>query len=237
MKSALLLSGKIGGTTGKNGKGSLVDFVKCAKLFQKNIIEPNNCDVFLHSWSVEQRNELEALYHPVDVIFEPQINFNINGHVLFRSHSKWYSIKETIKLKTLYESHSNSIYDWVMIARFDLMILEPFIFESLNSKLLHLPNLAVFSKKEKRKRWEIPPQRNISLKTRKLHDIYFIGTSEMIDKFLKFRRQKRISANMHLALWNDVTTFIGDPNKSVNFLGWRGQEWDLYRWRVCHSEI
>ena len=50
MKIALCLQGL---SSGLNDKGDLVSFENSAETIKKNIIDPNNADVFIHSWSVE----------------------------------------------------------------------------------------------------------------------------------------------------------------------------------------
>ena len=109
MKSALCLFGIIGGTQGKNGQGALIDVEACYKSYLEHIIQVNNCDVFIHSWSVESKKQLLKLYKPKDSLIEPQMDFSErasewkNPEGCFRNFSRWYSTKKVVELKAQYE--------------------------------------------------------------------------------------------------------------------------------------
>ena len=51
MKVALCLQGL---SIGSNDKGNSVDSHACMDLIYKNIIEPNNADVFIHTWNTNE---------------------------------------------------------------------------------------------------------------------------------------------------------------------------------------
>ena len=78
MKVALCLSGLVG-CSKKFGKGSPIDYRLPYQHFKKNISDNQiELDVFMHSWSVDYKNELIECYKPKDYIFEPQKNFGSN---------------------------------------------------------------------------------------------------------------------------------------------------------------
>ena len=132
MKVALCLAGLTGGTSeSKNGQGDPIDPKIIFNNFKNHVLDKNNIDVFIHSWSVENKKILNELYKPKLSIFEPQINF----HSDFRqsiTRSRWYSAKKSIELKTLYETQHSIKYDMVMLCRLDLMWLSDIIFENYN---------------------------------------------------------------------------------------------------------
>lgn len=248
MRSALCLTGIIGGVEGKGGRGKEVDFEACYRYYKKCIIDVNNCDVFIHSWSVERKDELIELYQPLLYMFEPQIDFSLaeaeslaprKGGV-WRAKSKWHSIKQVMQLKKLWEKLFEFRYDWIMISRFDLLILKKIQFQKLSSKHLHLPNLSYFPRHKKKKKEKttgrVPPKNNLSLNKKWLHDFFFICNSKLADKLSNIKR-KQYSANPHKMLWRDIQQTFGPPLKIVSFLGYRGYDFDLYRWRICYTKI
>ena len=95
-------------------------------IFDKN----NDIDIFLHTWSIEQEDELRELYKPKDSIFEKQKEFEgINHRKTWGAFSRWYSTKKSIELKTKYELENNFTYDCVMLTRFDISFMTDLIFD------------------------------------------------------------------------------------------------------------
>jgi len=96
-----------------------------------NLILPNNADVFVHTWSVNVKNDIIDKFKPKSFIFENQIDFTedanvINDnkdvtHFIQRKYilSRWYSTKQVLELKSKYEKENNFKYDAVMVTRFD----------------------------------------------------------------------------------------------------------------------
>jgi len=124
MRIALCFSGLAGGDKGKSGEGSSVDVLNISfEHFKKHILDINNVDIFIHSWSLESSDQIKKLYNPKKEIFEEQIwwdrdptrNFRRNNHF-----SKWYSMKKSIELKSDYEKENGFKYDFVMNSRFDI---------------------------------------------------------------------------------------------------------------------
>ena len=61
---ALCLSGIVGGTEGRGGKGDMVDIETIHNQYDKHILSKNNVDVFIHSWSTNVEDKLTDLYNP-----------------------------------------------------------------------------------------------------------------------------------------------------------------------------
>jgi hypothetical protein len=133
MRTALCLYGLIGNTGSKSGysKSDTRVLEIASKNYLKNLIVPNNADVFLHTWDTQLENEVRSAFSPCDAIFEEQIVFDIPSHVQANGasnsekrkqnhYSMWYSVKKTVELKRKWEEKNNFKYDCVMIGRFDV---------------------------------------------------------------------------------------------------------------------
>ena len=123
MKIALALHGLFDSAQDLNSKG--LDGFNHIK---KQILDMGDVDVFIHSWEMDKKDEIEELYKPKKSIFEPQIDFTkiVKERKLDKLPnpprnpetilSHLYSVTEAIKL--IYESETK--YDLVIKARFDL---------------------------------------------------------------------------------------------------------------------
>lgn len=135
IKSALCLSGRPYG------------LIECSENIRKNIIEPNNCDVFVHTWwnpdDVDKRyknhpdfpgrvpydciQKIKDLYHPKSFIVQPQIQFPIDGfdstyqpgnkNLILSVQSMFYSIQQSIKLAI--DFIENTATDYSTLPQYD----------------------------------------------------------------------------------------------------------------------
>ena len=110
MKVALCLTGLVGSKSGKSWdkEGGTDEVLEtCAKYFNKHMLSKNDVDVFFHTWEIELENQLDEKYNPKSYIVEPQKDFtdiDVYDRPRTQAHySKWYSIREAIKLKKDYE--------------------------------------------------------------------------------------------------------------------------------------
>lgn len=143
MRTAICFNGLVGSTHGKS-HDLQGDFKKCfeisSPLYREHIIDKNDTDIFVHSWSTILENEIINTYNPKKHLIEPQIIFDIPGYVggdenRTQSHySRWYSAKKVIDLKNEYEKENNFKYDCVMLARFDLAWQSDLIFDEYDHK-------------------------------------------------------------------------------------------------------
>ena len=77
MKVALCFSGLAGGDKGKSGEGSSEGVLNISyKHFKKHILNINDVDIFVHSWSTECEDQIKNLYSPKKSIFEKHIKYN-----------------------------------------------------------------------------------------------------------------------------------------------------------------
>lgn len=162
MKVALCLYGL---ATGKNDKGCLVDFDIAFQHYKKHILDKNNVDIFIHTWSVDAREILVKKYQPRKSLFEKQIMFDSSPTKLHSTKSRWYSTKKAIELKREYEVEKKIVYDWVMVSRFDVVFFTDFKFEKFEQNQFYASN------------W-LNPARDVGLL-----DFWFFSNSSHMDKF------------------------------------------------------
>ena len=117
MKIALCLYGLVGGKTGKDGKGGCLDYKVAWNHYKEHIIDKNDVDVFIHTWSTDFERELTDLYRPTKSVFERQIDFrgqiNLNVRDIFIDRVRKYKtyLRNTLtKNKILYYSYADRAY-------------------------------------------------------------------------------------------------------------------------------
>lgn len=143
MKIALCYHGIAQGYNFKNG-GLPVGFNHEFDLMTKNLINENKnykFDVFLHSWSLEAKEEVLKKMNPKQYMFEAPKNFKKQSFLLFLKetikkalgkgyepkrinniYSRWYSLMKVCEL--VKKSEEN--YDLVIVTRFDMCLLNKF---------------------------------------------------------------------------------------------------------------
>ena len=140
MRTAVCFSGLVGSTRGKSQE-LVGDFELCfkisSKLYKKHVLNKNNVDVFVHSWSTSLENQILDAYKPKKHLIEKQIVFDTPDYIKNTTdarkqthYSLWYSRKKVNELKCLYEQENGFKYDCVMLARFDLAWQTDLIFEN-----------------------------------------------------------------------------------------------------------
>jgi len=147
-KLAVIFNGIVGGDADRNNVGNVIDFKSCAKTIIHNIISPNNADVFIHSWSVDQEKDLIDIYKPKRYSFENQEMFGytftqaegadpLKGQA-FRSTSRYVSVEKGMKLKQEYELEQGFKYKWVLIFRLDYVVLTKLNLDSLDTTSIYV---------------------------------------------------------------------------------------------------
>jgi hypothetical protein len=134
MKVALCLMGIVGSATDKYGIGQSIDYRIGHHFIKKHILDKNDVDIFMHSWSIEFKEGLLNAYKPKKYLIEEQLDF---GEETLRKHSitsRWYSTKKAIELKSEYEKENNFNYDFVMIYRLDCMFNTDLVFSNYDNK-------------------------------------------------------------------------------------------------------
>ena len=117
-----------------------------SKFLKKYVLENNDVDIFIFSWEVDKLEEFKKYLNPKKIKLIPQIDFEIPQHIkgtndkrVIAHYSRWYGVKEVMKLKRQYEEENNFKYDLVVNARFDLCYNKPFDFSCLPSNEFHIP--------------------------------------------------------------------------------------------------
>jgi len=224
MKIALCLFGLVGGKEGKDGKGGNIDYTIAYKHYQKHILDKNDVDVFIHSWSVNLEKELKEIYKPQKSIFQKQKRFawfdRRNNDEKHRACSRWYGSKKTIELKKEYEIENGFVYDWVMVSRLDLAFFTDVIFNRYDPGYFYashwndVPNLKI---------GRLQANMENHYEGTGFLDLWFFSNSEMMDKFSTlYDLRKEYDVSPHNASRQHVDTFT-DKIKYV-FYRWKDHE-------------
>lgn len=178
-KIALIFHGKIGGMTGHNGLGQLIDYEVCAKTIKHNIMSHYDCDVFMHSWDVQYEEQLKKIYNPKYSLFQEQEYFGFTPeqlsqprrdpiqdagslHQAFRTISRFTSLQRAMNLKKRYEEENDFLYKWVIIMRYDLIIFHKLDLSNKDENL-------IYSDYDPNWKW--------------FQGIIFMGNSKLMDEF------------------------------------------------------
>ena len=162
MKTALCLHGI---AIGKNDKGDPVNAEIAFQHYKKHILGKNDVDVFIHTWSVDARENLIEMYDPRRSLFEKPIMFDSSSTKLHSTRSRWYSSKKSIELKRQHELENNFVYEWVMVSRFDVVFFTDLKFDYFMRDKFYVSN------------W-LNPARDTGLL-----DFWFFSSSMNMDKF------------------------------------------------------
>ena len=184
MKIALCLHGLVGSTNSlsyqrdendTDGKKLCSDLA--FKDWKRCILDPNDVDVFFHTWDIELEEHLVKSYNPKKYKVEKQIVFNIeNMEDTPRNqaqYSRWYGGKEVIEMKTQYEKENNFTYDCVIDARFDLAWNNPINFSEYDMDYFYIPTV---EKDGSKYGWPYTNQQEIM-------DFIFFSNSEYMNHF------------------------------------------------------
>jgi len=154
MKVALCFIGVVGGDQGKSGKGNSSRVLKIGyDHYKKHLLDKNDVDVFVHTWSVDEKDTIEKLYKPKLSIYEPQKTFKVPSYVTGtpqrknNHYSRWYSYKKSCDLKSKFESDNGFKYDFVMMARFDIALRTDLIFDIYDTDAFYAANWCWMHKK------------------------------------------------------------------------------------------
>ena len=152
MKIAYTINGLIGGFVGRNSstsdksKDSTIILEYVSNLLNKNVIEPNNADVFVFTWHTDFEDELNKFLKPTSLKLQKQIDFEIFDHLrgpdekrVNNTLSRWYGFREVINLVRQHEQVNNFKYDLVVNARFDICWNRPIDLGKLDNNKFHIP--------------------------------------------------------------------------------------------------
>jgi len=122
------------------------------KFWKKNVFDKSyTVDVFLHSWSYEVKDLLINEYNPKKYLIEKQKSFGsfaINETKIDKTYnlkynevmySAKYSSKKSIELMHECEIDNNIKYDFVLLARMDILWLVELDFNKLDKTKFYVP--------------------------------------------------------------------------------------------------
>jgi hypothetical protein len=237
MRTAICLFGIVGGKDGRGGKGGNIPFKECYDTYKKHIIDINKADVFIHSWSNDVEDEVLSLYKPKKYTFEKnkefKHTFTHKPESAFRSLSRWYSTRESLKLKNEYEIEHGFKYDCVMLIRFDILFSVDLDFKNYDLNYFHAPH------------WNTPeglPGRphikadrvNRSTERDGFLDLWFFSKSDTMDKLMNVYdgiKSKKYNVSQHKAPW-DCLIDAGYSRKDFSYTLYRHFDFELYRWGI-----
>ncbi|MHA1233169.1 MAG: DUF7796 domain-containing protein [Candidatus Helarchaeota archaeon] len=151
MKVALCLSGQARGIH------------KCWDSFEKYIIEPYNCDIFISFANDSSSSNINKVYNfrftEIELIKDPNLEYLYSiarGDAVYCQHQgimgkectnlavlrQFYYINRANQLKVGYEEKNNFKYDWVIRSRADLIIKSPIgNLNKLDNKNIYIPEI------------------------------------------------------------------------------------------------
>lgn len=231
-KVAVVFHGIIGGLSGVNGVGISANIQDCAKTMKYNFLSHYNCDIFMHSWTVDKEEELKSLYNPVASLFQPQEYFGFNEEQArdsYGSFSKvaahWRllslctSVERGIKLKQDYEISNGFRYKWVILLRYDLIF-----FKRLDISTYDNNNFYVVE-------WE-----NGKLENGGILDYIFLSDSKMMDEIAKLPSEINNKiydpSHSHKMFYNKLMNMYDKDINRVKSLGRRYKDFEILRFIV-----
>lgn len=196
--------------------------------WKKNVIENNNADVFVHSWSLDYKDTILQNYNPKKYIFEKQKRFKkqindtfLNAPSMYRLsneeviRSKYYSMCKSIDLLNEYEKENNFKYDVILIARMDLVWFNKINLSEIDSNYFYTSNWNYAFDKNK--------GRNLMCNGKALPlDHFFIANSNDIKIFGK--------------LYDEIDNFIkyANPHKIILEFICKNKLWDKHK-NIYHT--
>ena len=253
MKIALCFYGLVGSSEFKHGLGKPLNPRLCAEYYKKNFLDLNETvDIFVHSQSIEFKDQINEIYKPCksiiekkktfffQALFHPNILLSILGSLrrmdfrfkYFREKvnrannyfSRWYSTQMVMKLKKKYEEEKNFNYDLVFLTRLDWAFLKPLVLtEKMKNKFTLSNHNDVPSP---RNNYEAKVVKKNLTQEKGFADYWFIGNSKDLDKFSDLYDKKYFyPISPHFASMQHAKYL----KLNVEFLGWRGEDHEMMR--------
>ena len=168
MRIALCFFGSVGSLFKPTQKvKNFIDPLICHESINKNLLNNNNIDVFIHTWSTKYNNKLLKLYKPKKYLIEKPKNFTLSikdfslkdidlydnieqlkkehvdpissyNDLIYRMQSRWYSQSQSLKILEQFKKSKKITYDFVVQMRLDLILNKEINFKKLNNNIVHL---------------------------------------------------------------------------------------------------
>lgn len=228
-KFAVIFHGIVSGDSGRNGLGNLINLEHCAQLIKHNLLQDLDYDIFVHSWSPVAAEQIISLYNPVSSLFEEQETFNYNFSEEdfldenkthgFRTVSRYESLHKAIQLKNEYSKAYGINYDWVLVLRFDLVVLNKINFDNLNKEYFYVCSE--------------PHWQNIH-DVQMIHDIIFVSSEDLMNSFgeiaidIRNGKYADILPQTHKLAYKKLSEILSDV-QCIQFICNRFEDMDIYR--------
>lgn len=232
MKTAVCLHGIIGGKIGKNGAGGVVDFYKCADSLRQNIVEPNNSDVFYHSWSYNLAGDLRLAYPEAKrYTVEPQKTFGLDIGKQFNRfiyYSRWTSLLRSLELV----GSGGECYDMVYVGRFDLLWKRPLRFSEYDASKIWVSHWNRYP--DEHQGWDTEPDKSdCTFKAKRVLDLWMFGNHcamKTIGDIARYaRKYERLGKRFdpHKTIWAHLER--NNEIKNLKCTMYRNYDYDLIR--------
>jgi len=226
-KIAVVFHGIVGGMDGRNGIGESSNIENCAKTIKHNILEHYDNDVFLHSWSINHKDELEELYTPIYSLYQEQEYFNFSKSQItdhdkigqsYRTVSRYTSLERAMRLKQKYEIENGFRYKWVLALRFDLVFFNKIDLSKYDNNFFHICS---------EPHW-------VNLKRKGVyHDIIFLSNSTLMDEYGKIsidiKNGKYDSSRAHSVIYLKLMDMFNNNGNMVKESFKRYDDIEIYR--------
>ncbi len=243
MRIALCFCGLVGGADGNDGKGFTLSPETAAYYYKRNIIDNNShVDVFIHSWSIDEKDELLDIYKPKKFLIEKQktfhpwkiflkqflhpipilkLFFNGNWNVFswiynlsIRAQSRWYSSKKVIELSIKYQQENNFEYDLIFVTRMDVVFFEKINFTNFDKNKFYVPIRNKGPNITSIFNW----QNNDSIEDNAYGDLFFIANPNKMKKFaLLYDAMSKYSLRPPFAAKQHIDTITKDIKKILHY--------------------
>lgn len=147
----------------------------------------------------------------------------------FRAHSRWYSVKQSIKLMRNFEQKNNIKYDCVMSTRLDASFFKPVVFKNFDMSFFYASNWNDAPNKQKKL-----PANYVNQNTgKRFLDLWFFSNSNYMYKFSKlFDKINQYPVNPHTSSYRHLITIT----KKIKYVFYRWHDHELIRRKFFDSE-
>ena len=129
MKLALVLSGQ------------LRSFKEGYQYLKTNLLENNNVDIYIHTWSKNWDKTVLELFEPKDILIEDDSIFNnfSNYRIVSNNHPARNTILmyRSIRYADMLRKNSKVEYDWIIRSRFDFALNTKINFNNLDKNKMY----------------------------------------------------------------------------------------------------
>lgn len=223
-KMAVVFHGIVGGMSDRNGDGDPTNIADCAKTIHYNVLSQYDCDIFGHSWSIDQEEQIKKSYNFTNSLFQPQEYFGFTGKQVsslpiigqsFRSTSRYTSLERAMRLKQQHEIKNEFRYKWVLVLRYDLVIFTKLDLSTFDPRYIYI--------------CQEPHWIN---NTTLFDDRLFLSNSTIMNQYATFgdelRRGIYVGKDIHADTRNKLISIVKDLNL-IKFGFKRYEDVEIYR--------